>query len=106
MGKTPEQGTPQPGQIPPASLDVVSLDTLKDGEIAKIQGRRGRIIGPADITDAKNDQVEIRGNARLANEIDREIKRTTGRTPKETDDLADQWLKEHGAGDLVDPNLK
>lgn len=23
-----------------------------------------------------------------------------------SDDLADQWLNEHGAGDLVDPGLK
>ena len=84
----------------------VSLDALKTKEISAIQGRPGRIVNPLDVEEAQSEQAEIRSNARLASEIDREIKATTGLSPKEADDLADQWLKMHGAGDLVDPELK
>lgn len=104
LNLSPLEGSTPP--INPLQLNVVSFDDLRDREISLIQGNRGRILDPMDTETGRNEQADTRANARLANEIDREIQRSTGLSRKQTDDLADEWLKEHGAGDLVDPNLK
>ncbi len=83
--------------IPPA----VSFESLKGGEL----GRAQRVVPEGEVL-SDDEKAERAENSMLKRETDAFIKKDTGLSPKEADDLADQWLKTHGAGDLVNPDLK
>lgn len=81
---------------------IESLDALKDAA-----SRRNRV--PSGLHDQAIEAGEIgerAANSLLANQVDLERQMSQGKTDAQVEAEADQWLREHGSADLIDPTLK
>lgn len=82
----------------------VSLDALRDKAIEANQTRSG--LSPLDRQIEMGEEGEGIASARLAAEVKGEREKSQGLTDAEAEALADAFLKEHGFGEGIDPDLK
>lgn len=87
------------GPIKPAD---VSLDQLKDSALGVNRGP----TSPLDRQIEREETAENEAGARLAAEVKIEREQDQGLTDAEVASLADEFLKQHGFGEGIDPDLK